>query len=61
MKVTYDKKAKALYITLIDQASHSRTEEWIPDVVLVDIDLGGQVSGIEVVGIDNIEEVKDEA
>ena len=62
MKVEYCKKGGALYIYLLDPnpTSHSHTEEWIKDTVLADMTSDGQVSGIEVIGVTELE-VKDES
>ena len=54
MKVEYDKEAGALYIQVLpsDPSNHSHTEELIADVVIIDRNKAGQITGIEVLGID---------
>ncbi len=51
MKVTWDKKARALYISLIDYDGQVKTEELAPNVWIDKTELG-QISGIEVWNVD---------
>lgn len=61
MKVTYDRKAQALYIKVSDVPSSfgvvARTEELVADTVLVDYLPSGEVYGIDIVGIGGIEDI----
>lgn len=52
MKVTYDKKVDALYITLKPKAKVSRTKKVTPSV-LIDYDSSGKVVGVEVLDASN--------
>ena len=57
MKVTYDREAKAMYFELMDRGVGGRTEEFIPNEVILDKNALGQVAGIEILGVDYIEEI----
>ncbi|KKK54986.1 hypothetical protein LCGC14_3079130 [marine sediment metagenome] len=63
MKVTYDKRARAIYIQVSDVPSSfgiiDHTEELVADTVLIDYLLSGEVYGIDVSGIDCIEDITD--
>ena len=49
MKISYDPKADALYIKFQD-ASAARTRK-VEDGMLVDVDGGGRLVGIEIIGM----------
>jgi len=53
--IEYDKNAKAIYIKIIESSpeNHSHTEELIPDMVMIDKDKDGNITGIEVLGIES--------
>lgn len=59
MKVTYDTKAKALYIKVADAPDSfgiiHRTEELVADTVLIDYLASGEVYGISISPIDKVE------
>ncbi|KKK61060.1 hypothetical protein LCGC14_3018130 [marine sediment metagenome] len=57
MKVEYDKGAKAIYVELmgIPDGGVDRTEELVPDTVMIDRTSSGEVCGIEILGVDSIE------
>jgi len=57
MKVTYDKTAKALYIQLLPDgvSKLAPTEEIVQDTVFLDKTNLGQIYGIEILGVENIE------
>ncbi len=61
MKVTYDKRARAIYIQVSDVPSSfgiiDHTKELVADTVLVDYLASGEVYGIDVSGIDCIEDI----
>lgn len=50
MKITYDKKADAMYIKLNDKAVYHKTRK-VTDDVLVDYTKNGQVVGVEVLAV----------
>ncbi len=61
MKVTYDKRAGAIYIKVSDVPSSfgvvDHTEELVANTVLIDYLLSGEVYGIDISGIDCIEDI----
>ena len=56
MKVTYDSKAQALYIKLFN-TKHGISEELVGDVVILDKTEFGQIYGIEVLGVEKVEDI----
>lgn len=54
MIIEYDSVARAIYIYLIKDAEHSHTEELVGDIVMLDKTKSGEISGIEVLGVDCI-------
>jgi len=54
MRITWDKNAHAVYLYLSDNkcVPHLRAQE-ITDCIKVDWDMSGNVSGIEILGIEN--------
>lgn len=63
MKVTYDEETQAIYIKVSDVPSSfgviDHTEELVADTVLVDYLSSGEVYGIEVSGVEEIERSKE--
>ena len=59
MRITWDKQAHALYIELLDlpRGRDGSTEELVPDTVMIDKTALQQISGIEILGVDSIEEI----
>lgn len=61
MKVTYDRKAKALYIKISSLPAIpgivKYTEEFVPDEVMLDITEQEEIYGIDVLGVEEIEEI----
>ena len=57
MKVTYDKEAQAMYFEFMERGIDGTTEEFIPDVVIIDKTRLGQISGIEILGVKNIKNI----
>lgn len=57
MKVTYDRKAKAMYFKFLKKGIDGTTEELIKDEVIIDKTKTGQIAGIEILGVDNIEDI----
>ena len=59
MKVTYDKKAGAIYIALTDipNGGVAFTEELVADTVMVDRASDGSVCGVEILMVESIEEL----
>ena len=61
MKVRYDKDARAIYIKISDVPSSfgvvDHTEELVADTVLVDYLPSGEVYGLDIMGIDCIEDI----
>lgn len=59
MKVTYDKEAQAIYIKVSDVPSSfgvvDHTVELVADTVMIDYLSSGEVYGIEVLGVKEIE------
>lgn len=53
-KVTYDRKAKAVYISLVEKIAAGEVDKTKEDnfLVLVDRDKNGKALGIEIVGIE---------
>ena len=64
MKVTYDKGAGAIYIQVSDVPSSfgviDHTEELVANTVLIDYLSSGEVYGIDISGIDCIEDISHE-
>ena len=58
MKVTYDKEARAMYFEFMERGADGSTEELIPDEVILDKTSQGVISGIEILGVDFIEELR---
>jgi len=60
MKVTYDKKAGTLYVQVSVVPSSfgiiARTEELVTNQVMVDYLASGEIYGIDVIGVDNVEQ-----
>ena len=48
LRMTYDEKARALYINLVDYGVVARTVEVYKDIVNVDEDKKGKVVGVEI-------------
>ena len=57
MKVTYDREAKAMYFEFMERGIDGKTEELIPDEVIIDKTLAGQIAGIEILGVESIEDI----
>jgi len=57
MKVTYDRKAEAMYFKFVERGINGSTEELIPDVVIVDKTSLGEIAGIEILGVEFIEDI----
>ena len=57
MKVTYDREARAMYFKFMERGLDGTTEELIPDEVVIDRNVSGQISGIEILGVDFIEDI----
>lgn len=53
MDITWDKDAQAIYIYIDPEtgAPHARTQE-ITDLINIDWDIDGNVSGVEILGVD---------
>ena len=58
MKVTYDREAKALYIYILEGDFKRRTEELVEGLVFLDKDPLEFIAGIEILGVDKIEEAE---
>lgn len=58
MKVTYDKEAQAMYFKFMDRGVDGQTEELIRDEVIIDKTSLGQIAGIEILGVDSIEDIR---
>lgn len=50
MKITYDKRADALYISIKENTDVDETEEIRPDL-FIDKDKSGSLLGIEILGV----------
>ncbi len=57
MKVTYDLEAKAMYFKFMERGQDGKTEELIPDVVILNKTALGQIAGIEILGVESIEDI----
>lgn len=59
IEIEYDRGAKAIYIKLrnIPDGGVDHTEELVPDTVMIDKTKSGEIVGIEVVGIENLEDI----
>lgn len=59
MKVEYDKEAEAIYVKLMDipNGGVDHTEELVPDTIMVDRTKLGAICGIEILGVDKIEDI----
>ena len=57
MKVTYDPKAMAMYFKFTERGIGGTTEELLPDWVFIDKTVLGQISGIEILGVEFIEDI----
>lgn len=57
MKVTYDRKAKAMYFELMERGPDGITEELVPDEVIIDKTISGQIAGVEILGVEGIEDI----
>lgn len=57
MKVEYDKETNALYIKIadIERGRDGSCEELVEDVVIIDRNKEGIITGIEVLGVESIE------
>ena len=60
MKVRYDKDAQAVYIHLTDEKSYfgiiDHTQE-LTDMVMVDWKKDGTLYGVEILGVDKVEQI----
>ena len=63
MKVTYDKRVQSIYIKISDVPSSfgviDHTKELVANTVLIDYLPSGEVYGIDISGIDCIEDITD--
>ncbi len=57
MKVTYDQEARAMYLSFCKRGISGTTEELIPDQVIIDKTVRGKIAGIEILGVDSIEDI----
>ena len=57
MRITYDRKAEAIYIYVSEQQKHGIPGELIPDCVMLDKAPYGQIYSMEVFCVDSIEEL----
>ena len=57
MKVTYDREAKAMYFKLLERGLDGTTEELVPDEVIIDKTILGQIAGVEILGVEGIEDI----
>ncbi len=57
MRVTYDLEAKAMYFKFTKRGQGGKTEELIPNVVILDKTISGQIAGIEILGVESIKDI----
>jgi len=57
MKITYDSKAKALYIQLKNKPNHIKTLE-LSDSVNIDLDKDLDVYGVEILNVEKMPKIK---
>ena len=57
MKVTYDREAKAMYFEFTRRGTDGTTEELVPDMVIVDKTASGKIAGVEILGVESIEDI----
>lgn len=58
MRVTFDPEAEALYIYIIEGDYERHNKELVQDTVFLDKTKLGQIAGIEILGVNKIEEIK---
>ena len=57
MNVTYDTEAEAMYFKFSDRGKDGYCEELIEDVVILDRNKGGEITGIEILNVEKIEDI----
>ena len=57
MKVTYDREAHAMYFEFTERGAGGYCEDLISDEVMLDKTASGQIAGIEILGVDEIEDI----
>ena len=57
MRVTYDKQAQAISVKFAERGVGGKCEELILDIVTLDKNMSGQITGIEILGVEAIEEI----
>lgn len=60
MRVTYDSRAQAMYFKFKERGANGRTEELVPDTVIIDKTADGEISGIEILGVEAVEDITNE-
>ncbi len=60
MKITWDSEVRAIYLYVDESTSapHDHTQE-ITDLINIDWDKAGNVSGVEILGLDSIPIIRD--
>ena len=57
MKVTYDREAQGMYFRFGERGDDGSTEELVPNWVFIDKTKTGEISGIEILNVESIEDI----